>query len=187
MKRILFNWRSLFLIFGLLLFSLNSNAQNTKLTRKEKKALMETQLNQNFYILDSLLNAKSFVLEADFLQDKYGVRVPVTSNLNFIKVDNPDGVLQTGSDNGYGYNGVGGVTASGRLGSWKLMKDTKDKTYTLSFNLMTQIGHYDVLMTVNSDNYATATITGLGSGQLTWVGHLATVNNASIFKGQNTI
>jgi hypothetical protein len=42
-------------------------------------------------------------------------------------------------------------------------------------------------MNVSSDNYATATITGLGPGNLTWQGHIATVGNSRIFKGQNTI
>ena len=86
-----------------------------------------------------------------------------------------------------GYNGVGGVTAEGRIGTWKLTKDVKKQYYMLHFSLDTQLGNYDVFLTVSADNHASATISGLGPGRLTWNGHIATLNNARIFKGQNSI
>jgi hypothetical protein len=178
---------SLFLILGLSWICLNSNAQNTKLSRQERKEVRKAQLAANYSILDSLLNAKSFVLEADYLQNKYGDRVPVVSSLNFIKVDGSYGVLQTGSNTTIGYNGVGGVTAEGNIGSWEITRDPKKQIYWLRFSIMTNIGHYDIFMNVNSDNNASATISGLGPGNLTWEGHLATINNSRVFKGQETI
>ncbi len=163
------------------------SAQGSKLTKQEKKDARNAMMNANFYILDSLFQARSFVLEADFLMDKYGQRVSVMSTVNFIKVDESRGVLQTGSNSMNGYNGVGGVTAEGSVGSWEVHKDSKKLTYMVKFNLMTNLGIYDVTMNVSSDNYATATITGLGPGNLTWQGHIATVGNSRVFKGQNTI
>ncbi|MFN8239747.1 MAG: hypothetical protein U0X39_03240 [Bacteroidales bacterium] len=55
------------------------------------------------------------------------------------------------------------------------------------FNVTTQIGHYDILMLVSAGNKATATITGLTPGSLTWEGHLETVSRSNVFKGRNTI
>jgi len=75
------------LVFGFILISLNSNSQDVKLSRQERKEVRKAQMALNFHILDSLLNAKSFVLEADYLQNGYGFRIPVISSLNFIKVD----------------------------------------------------------------------------------------------------
>ena len=178
---------SLFLISGFFLISVNANSQDTKLTRQERKEVRKAQMAVNYYILDSLLNAKYFVLEADFLQTRYGERIPVVSNLNFIRVNGDMGVLQTGSNVSLGYNGVGGVTAEGNLNSWQLSKDPKKLSYTLRFSLSTNIGYYDILMFINADNNATATITGLGPGKLTWEGHLQTLDNSRVFKGQNTI
>jgi hypothetical protein len=178
---------SLFWIFGLFWICLNGNSQETKLSRQERKEVRKAQLAANFNILDSLLNSKSFVLEADFLQDSYGNRIPVVSNLNFIKVDGSNGILQTGSNYSLGYNGVGGVTAEGSLGTWEINKDPKKLSYWLRFSLLTNIGHYDIFMTVMANNHAIATISGLGPGKLTWEGHLETVNNSRIFKGQETI
>ena len=174
-------------VFGFFMISLVSNSQEAKLSRQERKEVRKTQMTANFYILDSLLNSKSFVLEADYLQNGYGYRVPVVSGLNFIKVDELKGILQTGSDFRIGYNGVGGVTAEGSIGSWKIGKNLKALSHTIQFSLLTQIGYYDVFMIVSSDNHATATIRGSGRGQLTWDGHLETINNSRVFKGHNTI
>ena len=187
MKTMKLNWAGLFLVLGLLLISSYADAQDVKLTRKERKEVIKAQRNANFHILDSLLNERNFVLEAEFLQDKYGMRLPVTSNVNFIKVNQSNSVLQTGTATGFGYNGVGGVTAEGMINSWTIQKNVKDLSYTLSFTVMTQIGTYDVFLTVNSDNNASATVTGLWPGKLTWVGHLYTLDNSRVFKGQNTI
>jgi hypothetical protein len=177
---------SLLWVLGFLLISIIGNSQNPKLSRQEKKEVRKAQLDANFYILDSLLKAQSFVLEADFLQNSYGYRIPVVSNLSFVKVDGSKGILQTGSDSNIGYNGVGGVTAEGSVGNWKIFTDYKHQSYRLQFNLNSIIGIYDISMTVSADNNATATISGLGPGKLTWQGHLATVDNSRVFKGQET-
>ncbi len=187
MKRINIKIVSLFLISGFLGLTSVSYSQDIKLSRKELKEARKAQLAVNFYLLDSLLNAKTFVLEADYLENRYGDRIPVLSDLNFIKVNESNGILQTGSAFGSGYNGVGGVTAEGSLGAWRIYKNTKQLSYTVHFSLLTNIGHYDILMNVSSNTRASATITGLGPGKLTWEGHLVTLNNSRIFKGMNTI
>jgi hypothetical protein len=187
MKTIKFNMVRLILLIGLFGISFQGKSQDVKLSRQEKKELRKAEMLANFNILDSLLNEKSFVLEADYLQNTYGPMIPVVSMLNFIRVDRTKGVLQTGSDFRLGYNGVGGVTAEGSIGGWKINKNFKSLSYTLSFNLLTNIGNFDIFMTVTADNYASATITGSGPGRLTWKGHLETIDNSRVFKGQNTI
>jgi hypothetical protein len=187
MKTMKFKSGSLFWILGLLLISINSNSQESKLSRQERKEVRKAERAANFYVLDSLLNAKTFVLEADFLQNKIGDMVNVVPSLNFIKVDVTSGVLQTGTNSTMGYNGVGGVTAEGSIGKWVIYKDEKNQSFRLQFSLLTNIGFYDINMSVSSDNRARATISGLGRGQLTWDGHLETIGNARVFKGQNSI
>jgi hypothetical protein len=53
--------------------------------------------------------------------------------------------------------------------------------------MITNIGNYDIFMTVNAANQAQATITGLGPGRLTWEGHLEMNYNSGVFKGQETM
>jgi hypothetical protein len=186
MKTMKMNMLSLFLMIGFLGISITGNSQGNKLTHQELKEARKAQMVANFYAIDTLLNLKTFVLEADFLQDKNGVRIPVSSNLNFIKVDKSDGILQTGSDTGIGYNGVGGVTAEGSIGSWEINKNIKKFYYTVHFNMLTNIGHYDIIMTIIADGHASATITGLGPGRLTWDGHIEALYNSRVFKGTRT-
>jgi hypothetical protein len=187
MKTMKFKTVSLFWILGLLFISLNSYSQEGKLSRQEQKEVRKAQRAANFYILDSLLNARSFVLRADFLQNKIGDRVNVVPTLNFIKVDETSGILQTGSNSGMGYNGVGGVTAEGSIGNWIVYRDEKHLSFRLQFSLLTNIGYYDIFMAISSDGRASATISGLTRGKLTWDGYLETVGNARIFKGQNSV
>ena len=178
---------SLFLTIGLLLVSFNSNCQDIKLTRQEKKDAKRVVQYANFQVLDSMLERKSFVLEAYFLENQYGNRIPVSSILNFIKLDSNDVVLQTGSNQNMGYNGVGGATAEGSLTKLKLEKNLKNLSFTLSFTVVTNIGIYDIYMTINSDGNARATISGLTPGKLVYDGRIESLNNTGIYKGYNSI
>jgi hypothetical protein len=186
MKTIKTNLAAFLVITGFFICSYTGLAQEAQLSKQEKKAIKKAQAELNFHILDSLVSSRNFVLEADYLRNKYGMNIPVLTSLNFIKVAGENGVLQTGSDAGVGYNGVGGVTAEGKIGTWKIDRDPKHFTITLRFSIVTNVGNYDVLMTVNSSNNASATITGLTPGNLTWDGHLETLDNSGVFKGYNS-
>jgi hypothetical protein len=186
MKTMKITIMNLFLISGLLMVSVNAISQE-KLTRQERKEVRKAQLAANFSILDSLLNSREFVLEADFLRNNYGERIMVPQGLNFIKINGTNSIMQTGANAGLGYNGVGGVTAEGTIGNWKIFKDFKNLNYTIQFNVVTNIGNYYIVLNVDADNHASATISGLTPGQLTWDGHLETIGNSRIFKGQNSI
>jgi hypothetical protein len=187
MKKMKTYLAGLLLVIGLFGIAFNSNSQDTKPDKKSKKEAKKAQLTANFHVLDSLLSFRVFVLEADYLQNKYGSRIWVSSNLNFVRVDGPKSVLQTGSNFSEGSNGVGGVTAEGTIGNYKINRNTKNLTFTVTFNVLTQIGAFDIFLIVTADNNATATISGSTSGRLMWDGHIATLNNSRVFKGQNSI
>lgn len=161
--------------------------QDQKLTRKEKKEMRKAQLYANFLAIDTLLQRRTFVLEADFLQNRYGDQAPVSSTINFIRVEGENVVLQTGSNFAYGYNGVGGVTAEGLITNWKVTRDEKHLGHTVRFTTTTNIGTYDILMRISADANTMATITGLTMGSLTYRGDLVALYNSRIFKGQRTL
>jgi hypothetical protein len=186
MKKMKIYLEVLFFIIGLFGVSIYINSQDIKPDKKSRKEARQAQMTTNYYVLDSVLHSMRFVLEADFLQGKYGDRVLVPSTLNFIRVDGPKGVLQTGSDTRQGYNGVGGVTAEGNLEDYRITNDKKNLTTTATFNLLTNLGTFDIFLRVSADNNANATISGTTSGKLTWVGHLVTLDNSRAFKGFTT-
>jgi Domain of unknown function (DUF4251) len=186
MKHFRFYSADLLIVFGLILIPYNVKGQDVRITRQEKKALEQSQMNANFQAIDTLINRRTFVIEADFLENQYGNRIPVTSVLNFIMLDSSKVVLQTGSNFRTGFNGVGGVTAQGRIQDYKVDKNTKNLSYNVRFSVMTNIGIFDVLMTIYSDTNATATITGLRQGQLTWDGRFQNLYSSDVFKGQES-
>jgi hypothetical protein len=186
MKTLTLKTMSLLLLCGFMVNFQNSNAQDRKQERQERKEARKAQMEINFKALDSILNSKNFVLRADYLRDNRGVNLPVLPSLNFIMLDSEEGVLQTGASAGIGYNGVGGVTAMGSLGRWEMTSNEKNLTYTIRFNLVTNLGNYDVIMHVGANHNASATITGLGPGKLTWSGYLHPAEGARIFTGQQT-
>jgi len=187
MKTSILKSNSWLMTVGFLLISLNINSQDNKISRQDQKAAKRDKQYFNFQVVDSMLENKSFVLEADFLQNQYGDRVPVLSGVNFIMIDFTNVVLQTGSTAIRGSNGVGGVTAEGRLENLKITKDFKNLTFSVRFTATTQIGIYDIFMTINSNRYARATISGLTRGKLIYDGRILALYDSGVYKGRNSI
>lgn len=166
------------------------NKESTRdMTKKEKKEARRAELAANYKAIDTLLQKKTFILEAEFLQGRYGDQVPVSSNINFISVQTPRVVLQTGSNNSFGpgYNGVGGVTTEGQISNYRVSSDDKRLNHTVMFTTTTNIGTYDVILRVSADASATATITGMTRGSLTYRGNLVAPYNSKVFKGRNSM
>lgn len=187
MKTFNFKKAGLLIISGILTISTIINAQDNKPDRQSKKEAKKAQRAAEFQAIDSLLNFRAYVLEANYLKSKYGDVLPVTSNLNFIRVTGRTGVLQTGSETRMGSNNVGGVTAEGSLDNYRIDRDVKNQTFTVTFHLLSNIGNFDIIMHVNSIENAEATITGTTSGRLTWTGRLVPLDKSRVFKGLNTI
>ena len=177
----------LLLTIGLFLVSFNCNSQEIKLSKQEKKDAERAQQYLNFQALDSLLKNKCFVLEADWLDNGYGVRRHVMSDINFIMVDSQKAVLQTGSSINMGWNGVGGATAEGNISGLKIERNEKKLTFFLRFTVVSNIGFYDVAMTIYSNNNARATISGLTPGKLVYDGKIEALYNSRVYKGHNPI
>jgi len=176
-----------FVVFFALIISASiifaqGNDENAVLTKKEKR---NAELEKEFQLTKSMLDNKDFVLETDYLQDRYGNRVLVNSTINFVAVDSTEATIQIGSNFRLGPNGVGGVTAKGRINKWELTEDQKHKAFTLRMNVMTTIGIYDLFINISASGRGTATLTGMSAGRLTFDGDLVPWENSSIYVGQH--
>ena len=161
-------------------------AQEKKESRKARKEAEKLMLTANFYAQDTILNIREFVLEANYLQGRRGEMVSVSSNINFVKVLGEKGTLQTGSNTAIGYNALGGVTAEGSISNYKVTGNTKSLTHKVTFDLITNIGIYNIVMNIMANNSASATITSTTSLRLTWKGEVVALFNTNIFRGQDT-
>lgn len=158
------------------------NGENSTQTKKEKR---KAELEKNFQLTKQMIDNKDFVLESDFLQDRYGYRIPVVSMINFVSVDSTKATIQIGSNWGVGPNGVGGVTAKGEITKWELTENDKSKSFTLRINVMTSIGIYDLFFNIGASGQSTARLTGLRSGQLTFDGNIVPHEKSSVFVGRS--
>lgn len=181
--------RSKILLFslGLFLFSLAASSQNEKLTKQEQREARKDREFYNYQSLDTLLQNKTFVLEADYLENQYGIRRPVVSDLNFIMVDSSKAILQTGSNVNVGLNGVGGTTARGDIRGLKINKNVKSRTFFIRFTVISDIGIYDVAMNIYANGFARATISGMTRGKLIYDGKVQNLFTSRVYKGYNSI
>lgn len=175
----------LFLTTGLSAQENKSQSESGKNDNIDKKIQKEALLAEQFNVTKAKVNSKHFVLEADFLTNKYGHRSFVNSNLNFIIVDSTEAVIQTGRDTGIGYNGVGGLTAKGNITSWKVNTNEKKRNMTVEMNVTTAIGFFTVFMNVSAEGHISAKLTGNYSGSLTFDGKIVSLDQSYAYKGMS--
>ncbi|MCK4855186.1 MAG: DUF4251 domain-containing protein [Bacteroidales bacterium] len=161
-----------------------SKQEIKKLQKEQKKAEKAAEEERMAEVTSFMVHQQQFVLEADFLSDKYGQRVPVTPTINFVLVDSVTGTVQFGSAQEIGYNGVGGLTVDGRITKYEYsVIGKKEDSYSIRLILMSSIGTYDVTLMVNSQGYADASIRGNWSGQLNYHGKLVPLTLSRVYKG----
>lgn len=192
MKKLLFSLLILFTAMGA--YSQATEQQNEqqnskemkKVAKEERKIKAEEERTRLSKITNLMLTYERFVLEADYVGNQTGDRVPVTSNLNFIRVDSNKVTMQLGSFQGIGINGVGGVTVDGRITNYKLHKMDSKKgnvSYYVSMTIISSAGNYDINMSVGETGRADATISGTVSGQLKYYGNLVPLSLSRVYKG----
>ena len=96
-----------------------SRREMRKLERELKKEQKAEEAAKKSEIVELMVEHGRFVLEADRLRDKRGNTVIVTPMLNFVAADSVAGVLQIGSNQYVGQNGVGGITVEGPIADYE--------------------------------------------------------------------
>ena len=114
------------------------------------------------------------------------MRLPWVSNgINFVSVDSTEAIIQVGSNYRIGANGVGGVTAKGKITSWKFTEYKKKNYFGLRINVLTPIGIYDLYFSISPSGQATAQLTGLTAGRLTFDGNIVPWENLTVYEGHS--
>jgi hypothetical protein len=180
------------LIFGNISFISGQDGSASRADIKEQKAYekqkqreaRDKEREKNIEMTSQMVKLHRFVLEADYLSNKYGVRIPVSRDINFIMVDSTDAVLQTGSAFTLGYNGVGGETVSGRITKFDYGMTGRNKdSYSIRMVVLSPVGVYDITLLINPEGYADASIRGNWSGQLNYHGRLVPLGLSRVYEG----
>jgi len=156
-----------------------------KLTKQERTVLREAEEADLARMVDSLVEERKFVLEADFLSNQSGNRVMVNNLLNFIIVDSSKIIIQTASTTGLGGpNGMGGVTTRGTITGFEVKKTGKNNAvYFIRLLANTTIGPYDILLHISPGSNTDATISGIRAGKLNYHGFIKPLEQSRVFKG----
>ena len=163
-----------------------SKDEQKKLAKEQRKADKERAEAEMREVTALMLEYQRFVLEANYVGNQTGSRIPVSSLLNFIAVDSNKVVLQLGSHFGIGINGVGGVTVEGRVTKYEVKKTERKKgtSYYVIMYITSSAGLYDVSLNVSELGYTDATVRGNTSGQLRYTGELVPLSLSRVYKGQ---
>jgi hypothetical protein len=157
-------------------------SQEVKTKKELRKEAREARLEQQFQATDSLLNSKNFVFNANTKTSSSGYQRNAASGVNFISVNADNVVTQTGSNNGKGYNDVGGVTVKGKITKWDMIKDDKNKSFNLHLEVVSSLCGfpYDITIAVSADGRATASM----GGNSLFDGNIVDRDYAHIYTGE---
>jgi hypothetical protein len=175
---------------GLHTFSQVNNASeektNKKLTKEQKQAQRKAEAEAKAIEVDLMIQRKQFVVEANYIGTQNGTRVSVNGELNFIMLDTTEISIQIAPRLGAnGGNGMGGITADGSITKWEMKKFGKtQQLYSIRmYARFTRAGFYDIVLTVNPDGTAQATLNGPDAAKILFYGQLKSLQQSRAFKG----
>ncbi|WP_178797851.1 DUF4251 domain-containing protein [Bacteroidaceae bacterium] len=158
-----------------------------KKERKEQKALEAQQDSVAYYQAIEALKSGSFVLEADNVVFRNGIMRFVSSNTNYVEVNNGQGVVQTAFTNfvyNWSPNGLGGVTVQGNVNGVNMRQDKDGNVYyNYGINGIAISATVSIVLT-GGTNQASVTVNPNFSGNnLTMNGYLVPYDQSTVFQG----
>lgn len=192
MKKVLFLAALLVVSFSGIAQAQSSKREAEKKVREEKrqqqKALESIQDTIAFDAAVQALKSQSFVMEANNVVFRSGIMRFVTSNTNYVSVNDGQGIVQTAFKNfTYSPNGVGGVTVQGTVSGVRWNKD-KDGNIYYDYNIQgIAISATVSIVLTGGTNQASVTINPNFSGNtLMMNGTLIPYDQSNIFQGTLT-
>lgn len=153
--------------------------------RAEEKALEAVQDSVAFVKAVEALKAGNWVLEADNVVFRNGMLRFVSSNTNYVAVQNGEGTVQTAFNNFvYSPNGLGGVTVEGSVSGQQISSD-KDGNIYMNFSIFGGAISATLNLTLTGGtNEASIYISPTFNGNtLTMNGNLVPYDEATVFEG----
>ena len=193
MKKVLFLTTLLLLGFAISTWSQTSKearAARREALKKEREARRALEAQQDsiaYFKAVEALKTGSFVLEADNVTFPNGITRYVSSNTNYVQVDNGEGIVQTAFTNfayNPGPNGLGGVTVQGNI-SGLSMKEDKDGNYFYNFTIQGMAISATVFITLTGGtNQASVQISpNFNNNNMTMTGRLLPLSESEVFQG----
>ena len=153
--------------------------------RAEAKQLEAVQDSVAFLKAVEALKAGNWVLEADNVVFRNGMLRFVSSNTNYVAVQDGEGTVQTAFDNFvYSPNGLGGVTVQGEVSGQDLSQD-KDGNIFMNFSVFGGAisATLNLTLTAGTNEASIYISPNFNGNNLTMNGNLVPYSEATIFEG----
>ena len=160
----------------------NGNAGDNgtqKLSKQERLAKNKQQ------ILD-IIQKKDFVLESNFIQNKYGYRWFINPLFNFVMVNGDTATVQLSFNHLPGWNGVGGITWKGVIDQYKVSPGKPHSPIFVQMHVQGAGIASSQFLTVDADGNADLNINGDYGGQVTFTGNLMPIDKSNVIEGHAT-
>ncbi|MBB3698302.1 DUF4251 domain-containing protein [Flammeovirga yaeyamensis] len=162
--------------------------KKAKEERKKAKELAKQQAKAEeqarLAMAKQAMQDQQFVLQANQVYDRYGNVAQVTNNINFIKMEKENCVVQLGFEGIVGYNGVGGITLDGKISELEI-KENEYGGLSMVFNVQGSIMQARVRINLNGgDNWADASVRSQTENiEIKFRGNIVPTNLSSVFQG----
>ena len=167
--------------------SSSSRKEDRKIQREAEKARLKAEEERAYSVAVQAINDRKFVLEVDQVMFKRGRNAFVTSNTNFVMLNDKRASVQIAFNTpNPGPNGIGGITVDGNTGDLKVSTDKKGNV-NCSFNVQGIGISAQVFITLtNGSSKATARISpNYNSNTLTLSGAIVPLGDSNVFKGRS--
>ena len=179
-------------------FSVTMSAQTKKEERAAKRAALKKEREARRAIeaqMDSVAFMKAvnaleegeFVLEANNVTFPNGLVRFVSSNTNYVQMDNGEGVVQTAFNNFSftpGPNGLGGITVEGKVRSPTLKKDKDGNVYyNFSIQGIAISATVTISLTAGTNNASAQISPNFNGNNMTMTGSLVPISESDVFQG----
>lgn len=167
-------------------FCFKVNAQDTKSRKEikaEKKAQEKTEQDAHRMVQEQWVKDTTFVLEAQRVSNKLGEVFQLNSTINFVYVNKDKATIQLGFDQLVGWNGVGGITVTGRITRYEIDNEKKNKPIYIRMSIQGSAGMQDITIWISSNGNGEATIVDMRGNRIQFSGDIVSVEETSVFKG----
>lgn len=162
------------------------NAQETKSKkeiRAEKKAQEKVKQDAHRLVQEQWVKDTTFVLEAQRVSNKQGEVFQLNSTINFVYVNKDKATIQLGFDQLVGWNGVGGITITGRITRYEIDDEKKDKPIFIRMSIQGSAGMQDLTIWISSNGNGEAQIVDMRGNRIQFSGEIVSLDETRIFKG----
>lgn len=191
MKKLLFAASLLtFLLSGCMQTQTVGRGSDESASKTEKEARKTEEKMQDEILYREARQAlenHAFVMEADRVIFKRGRSAFVSSNMNFISLEDDRATVQVAFNGAFpGPNGLGGITVDGTVSNIKM---TQDKKGNISFSMNVSgigVSAQVFIKLTNGTNDAYVTVSpNFNSNRITLTGKLLPIEKSNIFKGRS--